>query len=342
MILTFDLSHNNNGLTKTALYPRSLSIIETVTYDIKEISGWEAPVAVEWEAIPGNWLAIHGDEPRATRWFAGRHFRECAVPEVGSDSAALFELVRSGCGNIQGLTRGYMDASDFGAIRLGDRRIKELDEAARTTALASAAQWAEDCIVIDGRVFLACGTPRLLISQTGAEITTKHAARTTRRGPARRPHEADPRHCFENHHFDLKDAQVATEAGALWYGEQAGVHAAFDIHIPESLPTSPTWPRLREAAAAIMSKIDEQGIAKTDPAVLRSLTPIAEIMWRDDEDDMDNLADSIQEICATARAADRSGREFTKTFLAIMESSVSRHYDAEISLDLLETRNPTP
>ena len=326
MRFTFDIAHSNSVMTKYAQYPRTVSIKQTLSVDLPEVSGDEAPIAVTWQSRHG---------PRHTRWHSCRHYRMVSVQTHGSDVGRILSAVSEGFPP-DGVTKGYMDFPHDNSYEIDDRRIVQMDQEASAAALRGVRDWEDDCLVIDGELHLACSVPRLLLAHTGISISTDKMFPERRLGGMLRPHEASASNWFENERFDLGDEQAAMRAAGVWFGGGADILPHFEIILPQSLPVSPSGPRLVEAALAFMDTLDDYNKTRsTHPSLLRTAADLADLIWdrEPQEIDEDGLGEALETALTTIARADPEGRLYTRAFVSRVEEAVRRHFDSEIGIE---------
>lgn len=129
---------------------------EQVSLEIKEPTMIDAPVSVEWE---------YG----TTRWFEGSHYRKIATVFARGMNLAEREAALSAYFNQDGAishseTRAYVDTKRMSADRkFNERRHPDAaNHFKRTRAIEKAEAMAVDCILVDGKIWMRCGEPRLV------------------------------------------------------------------------------------------------------------------------------------------------------------------------------------
>ena len=136
---------------------RSRRFSEKVSLELREIASEDAPLAVEWEF-------------GRTRWFDGNHYYATGQipgfddPSIRREVALSHHL--SFCGRSQtDFIGAYIETLD----RRSDRKFSEtrhpalVDDWRRELALEKLSALSDDCIIVDGRCWIRCGEPRLVV-----------------------------------------------------------------------------------------------------------------------------------------------------------------------------------
>lgn len=340
MLLNIDIAHQNDALTTRAEYRRSISIRDTVAIEIAELTDGDAPVAVSWADREGN---MHH-----TRWYGGRHYRPYSGP-IGPDDvvAALAELTATP-GSIPDLTEGYFNPPVGNTYAFGDRRIVEYNAEARNLAVASAMEFGDDCIIVDGRVYLACGTPRFLLGYLRPEVSTEIPPVGSRVAGRKRKHDAKKDQWFHSHRYPLDDEAGARTALAVLFdihGIREYVFPDVTIHIAESLHANDDYPRLREAAEFLMDNISyHRKFSRMPPPFLRAIAEVSEAAWEADGEpaDSERLANALEAAAGDIAAVDPEGLAFLPQIVWRIREAARRHFDSEIGFEFTGAKRFVP
>lgn len=332
MQLDLEIAYWARGRTKRSDHPKNLSLKENVSLQISEVADHDAPIAVTWEDCDG---------PGHTRWYGGRHYSPYKGPH--SPETLLRTLTMTPC-DIEDITVGYFEFPTRASLLAGDASIVEIDEGARRSALQSAKEWEDDCLIVDGRIYMACATPQYAVNYVNVKVSTKHVRQGHRAVSNKRPHEAGTVNWFYGDRHDLTEPDGVTATLGAIYGYRAFSVPDVQISIPESLQTTNNYARLREAAVFLMDNLQYQKISDAHPAVLRGLATISEAMWGQNplDGDPDLLAEALDTARRDIAAVDTDGRIYLPQIMWRVAEAVRRHFDSDISFDPVLSTGPRP
>jgi hypothetical protein len=340
MLLNVEIAHSNHALTARAEVPRYISLRDTVTLEIAEVAGADAPIAVSWVNAKG--------ETGHTRWYGGRHFSPYSGP-LDNDAAldALIGLATAPA-ELEGLTDGYFNAPAGNTFTVGDKRLVEFDQEARNAALACAKDFGEDCIIVDGAIYLACGTPRFVLGYLSVEVSTEVVPGHRRVGGHRRPHDAKNPQWFYSNRYGLEDEAGASGALAALYdihGIRQYVFPTVEVAIPESIHTDDDYPRLREAAVFLIDNLSFRNrFSKMHPAFLRAVADVSEAAWEENgaPADPERLAHALDAAGRIIATQDPDGCVYPPQIIWRVEEASRRYFEGEIIVEPVLRAGPQP
>jgi hypothetical protein len=338
MQVTFELAHRNNAAkTRSAIGARYLTLSEPVTLEITEVSEVDAPIAVTWNTHEG---------PAHTRWYDGRHFR--AAPR-GDDAAELLARLpsvdeRRPYRPEKGFTSGFLVHSDGSELRVDDRKLEHYDQAARQQALVIAAEWARNCLVVDGKMYMACAEPRYTASSWGLDVETNWSAAPGTVTNDHRPNTINHGEWFHTERFCLNDVEEAVAVEKSWFNKDVAEPEDVVVHIPSSIGADHSRAILREAAQFMLNALNKHPFDTIPPIILRGILPIADLLWQRDWDDVDHdlLAEAVDAARSAAQRGDPSGDIYEPDDRRKLDEALRRWFDSEITLNLAHNGMPKP
>ncbi|MCV9964530.1 hypothetical protein OIU34_21810 [Pararhizobium sp. BT-229] len=338
MQVTFNLAHRNSVKTASAMGSRDLSLMETVTLEIAEARAEDAPVAVTWLDRDGN--------TQFTRWYNGRHFK-LADTQHGSNAGLLLALLPPhGPHPLKGFTGGFLHYPDQSTLPIDHRRIENFDEARRQMALDTAQEWADSCLIVGGKMYVACAEPHYRVHHRGLNVETDFGARDKGDFWDYRPNTVEQDDWFHTERFSLLRRDEAAALAETWHNVSAtdDAPAAPEIQVASSIGQIDDRPLLHEAAGYLMRAISRFNLDSLPPVILRGILPVSELLWGKDLNDVD--PDLLAEAIDTCRTAIQLGdpemnicRRYDRQCL---DEALRRWFDTEISLDVTQRIGPKP
>jgi hypothetical protein len=338
MQVTFELAHNNSAAkTRSSIGPRYLKLSEPVTLEIAEVTDMEAPIAVTWNTHDG---------PAHTRWYDDRHYR--AVPR-GDDAAALLARLpsvddRRPYHPDDGFTRGFLTYSEGNEYRLTDPRLEHYDQALRQRALVNAAEWARNCLVVDGKMYMACAEPRYTVSSWGMDVETNWPADPGTLSNDNRPNTISGGSWFHTERFCLDNAEDAVSMAKAWFNKDMIEPADVVVHIPPSIGADHSRAILREAAQFMLDSLNKHQVDTIPPTILRGVLPISELLWQRDwaDIDYDLLAEAVDAARSAVLRGDPAMDIYRREDRQRLDEALRRWFDSEIALDVTHRKLPKP
>lgn len=276
--------------------------VETVEVDIREPTRDDAPLAVE-------------SSDGRTRWFEGRHFRQYTLfsyyyghPDGETDAAAILDYLQNADhpSALGYTTNGYPDATNprDGDLTHGwfssrpeskDRKFSTkrypdiVDDPERVKQVSGAHTFAHNCIIVDGKLWVACAEPKLVVGER-VYVDFRHRLLSGLHGNDM--NEVRPTIGLLARSYRLDEAEVAFEAALASGGNGALPELA--VHIPDSIQ----WDRQRDnlvAAAKLLLGEWAEPLLEIHPNIGTSLFEIGRVLWKKEDHDIDveTLADAM-------------------------------------------------
>ncbi|MCS4088855.1 hypothetical protein [Rhizobium sp. BK176] len=338
MQITFELAHRNSAVkTRSSMGERYLTLSEPVTLDIAEVADMEAPIAVTWNTHEG---------PAHTRWYDGRHFRAVRRGDNAAELLAGLPPVdgRRPYRPDEGFTRGFLTYSEGNEYRLTDPRLEHYDQASRRRALANAAEWARNCLVVDGKMYMACAEPRYNVSSWGMDVETNWPADPGTLSNDHRPNTINHSPWFHTERFCLDDVDEALSMAKTWFDRDMIEPADVVVHIPSSIGTDHSRAILREAAQFMLDALNKHPLDTIPPAILRGILPVSELLWQRDWTDVDYdlLAEAVDAARSAAQRGDPAMDIYGRDDRQRLDEALRRWFDSEITLDVSHKELPKP
>jgi hypothetical protein len=340
MKLTFDFAHRNTVKTRSSIAGRPLSLSETVTLEIAEATTMDAPVAVSWD-----------NGSQFTRWHDGRHFK--AVEGESDASTLLSRLPPHSTEPVRGFTAGFMLYPTTDTLHIDDPKIEHFDERTRQRRLANVREWANSCLVVDGRMYMACAEPHYRVYPWGLIVATEWGAEDNPGFYEHRPNtigkgdHLNSGSWFHTERFNLGRGEEAVAMAKLWHGktvinpDSAGM---VDILIPTSIGAPDDRPVLYEAADQLLNSLNHIEFRLIPPILLRGVQPMSELLWGREarEVNPDHLAETLDTARSALRIGDPEMRIVREPHVQRLDEALRRWFDAEISFDVSPTKGLNP
>lgn len=340
MQVTFELAHRNGAAkTRAAIGTRAMILSEPVTLEIAEATERDAPVAVSWTDREGG--AVH------TRWYDGRHFRPVETEYDAADLLGFLPPVNhpSEYYPVKGFTRGFLAPTNLSTVNISDRKLEHYDQAARQRGLANASEWARNCLIVDGKMYMACAEPRYTVASWGIEVETNWPAGQGELSNEHRPNTINYSEWFHTERFPLDRREEATATARTWSGRDVRILSDdVTIHIPFSIGADQGKEVLREAAQFMMNALDRNHFDQIPPVILRGVLPITDLIWQRDWDDVDYdlLAEAVDAARSAARRGDPTMDIYRPDDRQRLDEALRRWFDSEITLDVTHKELPKP
>ncbi|MCV9964802.1 hypothetical protein OIU34_23195 [Pararhizobium sp. BT-229] len=279
------------------------------------IERWEEKVEVEFREPSEEDAPLAFESTDATtRWFEGRHYRAYTLfasrdPEFRNvtDAKAIVDFLENRPEpHAQGYTtNGYPDPKNpqDGYLANGyfeqreeskDRKFSEkrypelIEEPNRVKQVGGAKAFANDCIIVDDKFWVACAEPKLVIGERRIYVDTKHRLLG---GGANNMNQTNAGIGLIAASFRADEVEeLAAAAGHVG-------HAAPEIllHAPDSIK----WKRREEnvvmAAKLLLRAWSKKDIVEVHPDIGQALVNVNRVLWNtpDDQLDIDALGDQL-------------------------------------------------
>jgi hypothetical protein len=268
---------------------------ERIDLEFTEQALSDAPVAVEWSG-------------GCTRWHDGRHFMDFGV-------------------TFDRLAENYLDLRVGSEDRMYSAKRYPLvaDTEQRANALRHAANFVNDCIVIDGKPWLVCAEPTLWASPNGLRVEFRFAS--TKKARFLRFNETGIAPQISVATFRVDEVDEALRVAS----EGAELHQIPVVHIPSSINSDPACEGLLACARTLCDIYADVPFSEMNPFVAAHLAELRATMWNlaDDEINLEQLADRAVRAVNTVRTEGR------KRGLLWMDRAVERWHERPIGPDIL-------
>ncbi|MBY3158350.1 hypothetical protein HFO56_39310 [Rhizobium laguerreae] len=277
---------------------------EKVEVEFREPTREDAPIAVE-------------SADATTRWFEGRHYRAYTLfasrgldfRNVTDAQTIVDFLEKQPDPHAQGYTtNGYPDArnpqdgylangyfttrEESKDKKFSEKRYPELvDEPNRISEVEGAKRFANDCLIVDGKFWVACAEPKLVLGEHRVYVDTKH------------------RRFKEDWHNNMNETTVGIGLVATSYrideadelkaaALSKGVEIAIPdvaIHVPQAIRWSRRDDNVIMAAKLLLQAWSAKDIKDVHPDIGQALVNVNRVLWKtgDADLDIDALGDQL-------------------------------------------------
>jgi hypothetical protein len=288
---------------------------EHLAIDIREPTKLDAAIAVEWE---------YG----ATRWFEGAHYRDIATVLADGISLSDREKALSAHFNHDGAvsysyTRAYVDTKGMSADRkYNERRHPDATRHfKRIRAIEKAEALAADSILVDRKIWMRCGEPRLVYRPA-----TRHAAANLSVATTDWTEDKDRNRFGKDVEYPALD--IAAYSARLDSPENlepimnrwaiVPEFPGFKLHIPESIVRDEYTAMIKEAAFGLVFAWKFGDLShKASDGMRKIAHDLSEYLDEtDDEDvDYDHLAVRLMSAIEALPGVERKKRDLLETII---------------------------
>lgn len=191
------------------------------------------------------------------------------------------------------LANGYIEQREESKDKkFSEKRYPELvSEPNRLQQVEGARRFANDCLIVDGKFWVACAEPKLVLGEHRVYVDTKH--RCFKKDWDNNMNKTTVGIGLVAASYRLDEADEL-KAAALANGVQVVVPNVA-IHVPESIRWSRRNDNVITAAKLLLEAWSEKDIKDVHPDIGQVLVNVNRVLWKtaDEDLDIDTLADQL-------------------------------------------------